>query len=159
MSSKDTTITAQPGTPFIEVIREFDATPAQLFKVQTDPELVTQWLGPRGLEMEVQEYDVRPGGRYRYIHRDANGEYAFRGVFHTVDQDALVIQTFEWEGAPGEVCLERAVYEKTDTGVRLRSQSVFPSVEARDAAVQSGMEYGIRDSMDRLAELLAGDRS
>ena len=160
MSTNPTTIKAAEGTPFIEVIREFDATPAQLFKVQTDPDLVSQWLGPRNLEMVVEEYDVRPGGRYRYIHRDADGaEYAFRGVFHTVEQDALVIQTFEWEGAPGEVCLERATFEKTDAGVRLHTRSVFPSVEARDAAVQNGMEYGIRDSMDRLAELLAGDRS
>jgi uncharacterized protein YndB with AHSA1/START domain len=160
MSTNPTTITAQPGTPFVQVTRDFEATPAQLFRVQTDPDLVAQWLGPRNLQMEVEEYDVRPGGRYRYIHRDADGgEYAFRGVFHTVEQDTLVIQTFEWEGAPGEVCLERAIYEKTDSGVRLRTQSVFPSVESRDAAVKSGMEYGIRDSMDRLAELLAGDKS
>ncbi|TWD79331.1 uncharacterized protein YndB with AHSA1/START domain [Kribbella amoyensis] len=155
MSTHPTTITVPAETPFIEVTRDFDATPAQLFKVSTDPDLVAQWLGPRNLEMEVQEYDVRPGGRYRYLHRDASGEYAFRGVFHTVEQDRLVIQTFEWEGAPGEVSLERATYTETDTGVRLHQQSVFPSVQTRDAAVASGMEYGIRDSMDRLAELLA----
>jgi len=160
MSTNPTIINAPAGTPFIEVTRDFDATPAQLFRVSTDPALVAQWLGPRDLEMEVEEYDVRPGGRYRYIHRDADGgEYAFRGVFHTVEQDTRVIQTFEWEGAPGEVCLENATYEKTDTGVRLRTRSVFPSVESRDAAVQSGMEYGIRESMDRLAGLLSEDRS
>jgi uncharacterized protein YndB with AHSA1/START domain len=159
MNTNPTTINAPAGTPFISVTREFDATPAQLFRVQTDPELLVQWLGPRGLEMTVEEYDVRPGGRYRYIHKDENGEYAFRGVFHTVEADTLVIQTFEWEGAPGEVCLERAIYEKTDTGVRLSTQSVFPSVESRDAAVKSGMEFGINESMDRLAELLAQQKS
>ncbi|TDU91046.1 uncharacterized protein YndB with AHSA1/START domain [Kribbella voronezhensis] len=160
MSTNPTTITAPAGLPFIEVTRDFDATPAQLFRVATDPDLVTQWLGPRNLEAEVVEYDVRPGGRYRYIHRDADGtEYAFRGVFHTVEQDALVIQTFEWEGAPGEVCLERASYTKTDTGVRLHTQTVFPSVASRDAAVESGMEYGIRDSYDRLAELIGKEQS
>jgi uncharacterized protein YndB with AHSA1/START domain len=156
MNTNPTTINAPAGTPFIEVTRDFDATPAQLFRVATDPDLVAQWLGPRDLEMEVVEYDVRPGGRYRYIHRDADGtEYAFRGVFHTVEQDTLVIQTFEWEGAPGQVSLETARYEKSETGVRLHTRSVFPSIEARDAMVQSGMEYGIRDAMDRLAELLA----
>ncbi|WP_112242821.1 SRPBCC family protein [Kribbella monticola] len=160
MSTNPTTITAPAGLPFIEVTRDFDATPAQLFRVATDPDLVTQWLGPRDLEAEVVEYDVRPGGRYRYIHRAADGtEYAFRGVFHTVEQDALVIQTFEWEGAPGEVCLERASYTKTDTGVRLHTQTVFPSVESRDAAVEQGMEYGIRDSYDRLAELISKEQS
>jgi uncharacterized protein YndB with AHSA1/START domain len=155
MSTNPTTINAPAGTPFIEVIRDFDATPAQLFKVATDPKLISQWLGPRELEMEVEEYDVRPGGRYRYIHRDASGEYAFRGVFHSVEQDQFVIQTFEWEGAPGEVCLEKATYTPTETGVRLHQRSVFPSVESRDAAIASGMESGINDSMDRLAELVA----
>ncbi|WBQ06545.1 SRPBCC family protein [Kribbella sp. CA-293567] len=159
MSTHPTTISAPAGTPFVSVTREFDATPAELFRVQTDPALITQWLGPRGLEMTVEEYDVRPGGRYRYIHRDANGEYAFRGVFHSVEPETRVIQTFEWEGAPGEVCLERSTYERTGTGVRLHTHSVFPSVEARDASVQSGMEHGIKDSMDRLAELLARTES
>ncbi|MEV0288447.1 MULTISPECIES: SRPBCC domain-containing protein [unclassified Kribbella] len=150
-----TTINTPAGTPFVEVTREFAATPAQLFKVMTDPELVTEWLGPRGLEMTVDRYDVRPGGSYRYIHKDESGEYAFRGVYHTVEQDKLVIQTFEWEGAPGEVCLEKATYEPTETGVRLHTRSVFPSVEARDQTIEHGMEVGLRDSMDRLAELVA----
>jgi uncharacterized protein YndB with AHSA1/START domain len=150
-----TTINAPAGTPFLEVTRDFDATPAQLFRVSTDPELVAQWLGPRDLEMDVLEYDARSGGSYRYIHRDASGEYAFRGVFHSVEQDRLVIQTFEWEGAPGEVSLDKWTYTEIDGHVRLHMQSVFGSVETRDAMVEYGMESGIRDSMDRLAELVA----
>ena len=150
-----TTINTPAGTPFVEVTREFDATPAQLFKISTDPDLVAQWMGPRNLEMTVEKYDVRPGGSYRYIHRDDSGEYAFRGVFHTVEQDKVIIQTFEWEGAPGEVCLEKMTLEPTEKGVRLHQQSVFPSVESRDQSIEYGMANGINDSMDRLAELLA----
>jgi uncharacterized protein YndB with AHSA1/START domain len=150
-----TVINTPAGTPFVEVTREFAATPAQLFKIMTDRELVAEWLGPRNLDATVEEYDVRPGGTYRYIHRDDSGEYAFRGVFHTVEQDRLVIQTFEWEGAPGEVCLEKMTLEPTENGVRLHQRSVFPSVDARDQSIEYGMESGINDSMDRLAELLA----
>ena len=150
-----TVINTPAGTPFVEVTREFAATPAQLFKIMTDPDLVAEWLGPRNLDATVEEYDVRPGGTYRYIHRDDSGEYAFRGVFHTVEQDKLVIQTFEWEGAPGEVCLEKVTLEPTDNGVRLHQQSVFPSVDARDQSIEYGMANGIEDSMDRLAELVA----
>jgi len=155
MSTHPTTITAPPGTPFIEVVRDFDATPAQLFRAATDPALVARWLGPREIGMEVLEYDVRPGGRYRYVHRSDGTEHGFRGVFHTVEPDRLVIQTFEWEGAPGEVSLESATYEDLGDRTRLRTWSVFKSVASRDAAVASGMEHGIRDSMDRLAELTA----
>jgi uncharacterized protein YndB with AHSA1/START domain len=150
-----TTINTPAGTPFVEVTREFAATPAQLFRIMTDPDLVVQWLGPRDLDATVEKYDVRPGGTYRYIHKDDSGEYAFRGVFHTVEPDKLIIQTFEWEGAPGEVCLEKATLESTENGVRLSQQSVFPSVESRDQSIEYGMANGINDSMDRLAELLA----
>jgi uncharacterized protein YndB with AHSA1/START domain len=48
-----TTITAQPGTPYIDVVREFDAPPELVFRAHTDPELVARWLGPRGMQMEV----------------------------------------------------------------------------------------------------------
>jgi uncharacterized protein YndB with AHSA1/START domain len=150
-----TVINTPAGTPFVEVSREFAATPAQLFKIISDRDLVAQWLGPRELEATVEEYDVRPGGKYRYVHRDDAGEYAFRGVFHSVEPDKLIIQTFEWEGAPGEVCIEKLTLEPTGDGVRLHQQSVFPSVEARDQSIEYGMESGINDSMDRLAELLA----
>jgi uncharacterized protein YndB with AHSA1/START domain len=154
--SNPTTITAQPGTPFIDIVREFDATPGQVFRAQTDPSLIAQWLGPRGLEMDLVEYDVRPGGKYRYVHRDADGgEYGFRGVFHAVVKDELVIQTFEFEGAPNQVSLETMTLEDLGGRTRLHTHSVFPSVETRDAAVASGMEHGIRESMDRLEELIA----
>jgi uncharacterized protein YndB with AHSA1/START domain len=151
-----TTITAQPGTPFVDVVREFDATPEQVFRAATDPDLVKQWLGPRELEMIIDEYDVRNGGRYRYIHRDPSGEeFGFRGVFHSVEPGARVIQTFEWEGALGQVSLDTATYEDLGGGrTRLHTHSVFPSVETRDAMIEHGMERGLRDSMDRLAEVL-----
>jgi len=150
-----TTINTPKGTPFVEVIREFDATPAQLFKIVSNPDLIAQWMGPRELDVTVEKYDVRPGGTYRYVHRDESGEYAFRGVFHSVEQDKHIIQTFEWEGAPGEVFLDMMEIEPTENGVRLHQQSVFPSVESRDQTIEYGMEHGIRDSMDRLAELVA----
>jgi uncharacterized protein YndB with AHSA1/START domain len=153
-----TTITAQPGTPFIDVVRDFDATPAQVFRAATDPELVAQWLGPRELEMHLIEYDARPGGSYRYVHRDTEGnEYGFRGVFHTVTNNERVIQTFEFDGAPGLVTLESTRYEDLGGRTRLHNHSVFPSVQTRDLAIASGMEHGIVDSMDRLDEVIRLD--
>lgn len=149
-----TTITAQPGNPFLDIERDFDATPAQVFRAYTDPELITQWLGPRRLAMELHEFDPRPGGTYRYTHRGEGVEANFYGVYHTVAKDERIIQTFEFEGAPGEVCLESATFEEHDGRTRVRTHSVFPSVEARDAALASGMSFGITESHERLDELV-----
>jgi uncharacterized protein YndB with AHSA1/START domain len=153
-----TTITAEANAPYLEVVREFNAPPALVFRAYTDPELIVQWLGPRELHMEVLEFDGRDGGGYRYVHRDAEGkEYTFRGVFHSVVAPTQIIQTFEYEGAPGEVNLETAGFADVGGRTRLTLRSVFMSVAARDAALETGMEHGIRDSMDRLTELLSRD--
>ena len=153
-----TIIEAPEGTPFLDVTRDFDATPAQVFRAYTDPKLVAQWLGPRDLEMDLEEYDARPGGRYRYVHHGGHlGEVraGFHGVFHTVEPDRLIIQTFEYEGVPNEVKLDVSRFSEVDGKTRVTTRSVFPSMEAREGALASGMTYGIEDSMQRLTELLA----
>jgi uncharacterized protein YndB with AHSA1/START domain len=38
---------------------------------------------------------------------------------------------------------------------RVRGRTVYLTVENRDAMVASGMEHGLRDSMERLDEVLA----
>jgi uncharacterized protein YndB with AHSA1/START domain len=95
-----------------------------------------------------------PGGRYRYVHTAPDAaEYTFRGVFHTVTE-ALIVQTFEFEGVPGSVSLEARTLDDIGGRTRLHQNAVFPSVAARDEALAAGMEHGITESMDRLGELL-----
>ncbi|HEY7590498.1 MAG TPA: SRPBCC family protein [Candidatus Limnocylindrales bacterium] len=150
-----TQITAPPGQPFIEMSREFDAPRELLYRAHTDPDLLVRWLGPRKYEMIVERYEVRDGGRYRYIHRDANGEYAFHGVFHGDPSPDGITQTFEFEGAPGHVSLETMTLEERAGRTTVRIHSVYQSVEARDAMVESGMAEGVNDGYARLDDLLA----
>jgi uncharacterized protein YndB with AHSA1/START domain len=151
-----TQITADPGSPFIDVTREFDAPRDVLFRAHTDPDLIVQWLGPRRLTMVVDRYDVRDGGSWRYIHRDADGaEYGFHGVFHGTPSPDSMVQTFEFEGAPGHVSLDAITLEEHDGRTLLRGHSVFQSVEARDAMIEAGMEGGLTEGYERLDELIA----
>jgi uncharacterized protein YndB with AHSA1/START domain len=151
-----TQITADPGSPFIDVTREFDAPRDVLFRAHADPDLLVQWLGPRRLTMVVDRYDVRDGGSWRYIHRDADGaEYGFHGVFHGTPSPDSMVQTFEFEGAPGHVSLDAITLEEHDGRTLLRGHSVFQSVEARDAMIEAGMEGGLTEGYERLDELIA----
>lgn len=77
-------------------------------------------------------------------------------MFHTVEPDALIIQTFEFDGAPNMVGIGSMTFEEVDGRTRISGREVYPSVEARDAAMASGMEYGVDESYERLDELLAG---
>jgi len=150
------TLTAETGIPQVVMTREFDAPRELLFRAYTEPELIERWLGPRRLTTTVERLDVRHGGEWRFLHRDDEGEYAFRGVFHgTPSVEDGLVQTWEYEGAPGHVHLEVATFEDRDGGSRLVLNAVYPSVESRDAAFAAGMESGARESLDRLDELVA----
>lgn len=151
-----TQFTAEPGIPQIISEREFDAPRELLFRAWTEPDLLKQWLGPRNLTMEIDRYDVRDGGTWRYVHRDDEGnEYAFHGVFHGDPSPDGMVQTFEYEGYPGHVSLDTLTFEERDGKTIVRTNTVFQSVEARDGMMQSGMEIGVNDGYDRLDELIA----
>ena len=151
-----TQITAEPGMPQITITREFDAPRDLVFRAFTDPELLAQWLGPRDLTMTVAHYDVRDGGRWRYVHTDAQGNaFGFHGVFHGDPSPDAIVQTFEFEGVPGHVKLDATTLEQRGGATLVRTVSAFTSTADRDAMVASGMERGVRDSHERLTELLA----
>ena len=151
-----TAITAEPGIPMIITTREFDAPRDLVFRAHTDPDLLVRWLGPRDLAMTIDRYEVRNGGSWRYVHTDTDGNaYGFHGVFHGDPSPDALVQTFEFEGAPGHVCLQTATFADRGATTLVRTVSAFQSVADRDAMVASGMERGVHDSGERLAELLA----
>ena len=155
-TTHETQITADPTVPLVRIVREFDAPPAKVFRAHTDPELLKQWLGPRGLEMTVDHFDCRTGGSYRYIHSRDGEDYGFHGCFHEVRPSEVIVQTFTFEGAPDSVALEKLVLTDIGNGrTRLTATSLVDSFEAREAMLSSGMDHGIREGYERLDELLA----
>ena len=162
--TNELTIHAPAGLPWIEFTREFDAPVSAVFNAHRDPDLVKQWLGPRGYEMTVEHWDFRDGGSYHYTHRHGDNEYGFRGTFHTVRDNELAVQTFEFEGMPDEIALEFMRFvdlgpEGQPGRCRLEGRSIGSSVEGRDAMVASGMEKGMREGYERLDELVAASAS
>ncbi len=152
------TVTAPEGVPFIDIEREFDFPVEAVFQAHSEPDLYVKWVGPRGYEMKLTEFDFTTGGRYRYINIDNGVEYAFNGVFHVVRPNEFAIQTFEWEGMPDVVSLESLTFERLEGGrTRLKAHSVYPSQEARDGLIENGMEQGVKEGYEKLDELLAGD--
>lgn len=146
----------EPGKQEIVMTRVFDAPRELVFNACTDPNMLPKWWGPRRLSTTIDKMDVRPGGVWRFVQRDTAGNmFAFHGVYHEISAPARCVRTFEFEGVPGHVLLETATFEEFEGKTKLTQQSVFQSIEDRDGMVQSGMEKGATESMDRLAELLA----
>lgn len=149
-------VTAEPGVPQIVTTREFDAPRELLYRAFTEPDLLAQWLGPRRYTMTIERFDPRDGGTWRFVHADDNGNaYGFHGVFHGDPSPDGIVQTFEFEGAPGHVQMDTVTFEEHDGGTTVRTNSVFQSVEARDAMYESGMAEGMSEGYEQLEELLA----
>ena len=149
-------LSIEPGIPQLKGSRTFDAPPELLYRAWTEPELLVQWLGPRRLTMTVDHYDVRHGGTWRYIHREDDGtEHGFRGVFHGTPSIDSIVQTFEYEGAPGHIQLDTVTFERQGKQTVAHMNTVFQTVEARDAMLEHGMEEGWTESLERLDDLLA----
>jgi uncharacterized protein YndB with AHSA1/START domain len=149
-------IIAEPGVPQVRTERELDAPLDLVYRAFTEPELLAQWLGPRKYTMTVERFEPRDGGTWRYIHADdAGNEYGFHGVFHGDPSPEGIVQTFEFEGAPGHVSLDTVTFEERDGKTTVHTNSLFQSVEARDAMVNSGMGDGMSQGYERLDELVA----
>ena len=153
---QETTAMTTPSDREIVSERVFDAPRDRVFAAYTDPELIPQWWGPRRLTTTVDQLDVTPGGAWRFVCREENGEeQGFRGTFREVTPPERIVQTFEWEGMPGHVIVETLTLEDLGAQTRVTGISLFHTTEERDGMLASGMESGLTESHDRLAELLA----
>ncbi len=140
----------------VTMTRVFDAPREEVFRATLDPALIPEWWGPRTLTTVVDKLDAQLGGEWRFVQHDEQGkEHAFHGVYQEIDPPNRLEYTFEYEGMPGDVMVEIAVFEDIDGKTRMTVTDLFTSQEARDASLKAGMEQGATESMERFAELLA----
>jgi len=157
LAKHETEILADPDLPTIKIVRDFDARPEQVFRAWIDPDLFSQWIGPRSIETRVDTWDARTGGSWRYTAiRDGEEVASFFGSFHEVRPGERLVQTFTWEGAPDGVSLDTVTFiDLGDGRTRIEELSVVESMETRDAILQSGMDTGVIEGYEKLDELLS----
>jgi uncharacterized protein YndB with AHSA1/START domain len=137
--------------------RTFDAPARIVFDCWTKPELLKRWWAPRslGVTLLACDADVRVGGTYRYVFGHEGGpSMAFSGTYSEVSRPSRLVctQVFEPMRAAGEAIVT-ATFDEQHGKTRLVLYQLYPSKEALDGAVASGMERGVRDTMEQLEEL------
>jgi uncharacterized protein YndB with AHSA1/START domain len=159
MADLTTEIEIPADEPVINVRRFFKAPPDLVYKALTEPEYLRRWWGPRQLEITECEADLRVGGIWRVVHRAPDGiEFAFGGTFLELEPPRRRVGTFRWEGAPEHEAVETFEVVAVEGGTLLTSRMRHDSVEARDMHVANGMEYGLKESYERLDELVAAEQ-
>jgi uncharacterized protein YndB with AHSA1/START domain len=149
------TVVATPSDREIVVTRVVAAPRRLVFDAYTIPEHVRRWmLGPEGWTMPVCKIDLRPGGTWHFVWRRADGtEMAMRGEYREVVPPERLVSTEAWGGDWPETINTLLLSEK-DGKTTITQRMLYPSKEARDAALQTGMQDGMSESFDRLAEYL-----
>src|SRR5271170_4301065 len=137
------------GEREIVMTREFHAPRKLVFYTFTKPELVKRWLlGPPGWTMPVCDIDLRVGGAYRYLWRNANGtEMGVRGIYREIAPPERIVHTesFDEPWYTGEALITTTLAER-DGRTTLTVTILYVTREARDSVLKSGMERGVRAS-------------
>jgi uncharacterized protein YndB with AHSA1/START domain len=156
---KNTLTVTLPSEREILMTRVFDAPRDLVFKAYTDPAIIAQWWGPRNYSIVVDQLDLRVGGAWRILNKDTDGnEFGFHGEYREIVPPERLAYTFEFEGMPGHVSVETVIFEDLGGKTRVTSTTRFDNTEDRDGMLQSGMETGAAESLDRLEEYLAAHR-
>jgi uncharacterized protein YndB with AHSA1/START domain len=143
----------------ISISRDFAAPRTLVFDAHTKPEHVSQWLlGPEGWTMPVCEIDLRPGGSWHFVwRRDDGTEMEMRGVYHEVVPPERIVNTERW-GPEWPETVNTVLFTERDGKTTVTQTVRYPSKEARDAALATGMMTGVERSYELLDALLAGAR-
>lgn len=146
----------------LEITRAFRAPAEVVFDAYTRAEHVRRWWAPRsrGVEMVECEVDLRTGGHYRYgLVHPRSGRIAFYGTFREVARPDRVVFTQVFEPVPGQPVPGEAVvtvtFEARDGETLVRCRELYPSKAVLDGVLRSGMESGMRESLEQLGALVA----
>lgn len=148
------TVTAEPDSQNVIIDRDFDAPLSKVFKAFTTKELVEKWWVGPGYTVRVEKMEAHDGGSWRFVQTDKDSqEFGFHGSYHAVSPE-LTIQTFEFEGMPGHVSMDKMVLTEKDGKTHMHTESTFMSKADRDGMIQSGMEDGMQNTYNQLDEVL-----
>jgi len=156
MKEKRTVTITTPSDCEIVATRALDAPRQLVFDAWSKPEFVSSWmLGPPGWTMPVCEIDLRPGGSWHFVWRKSDGsEMAMRGGYREVVPPEKIVSTESW-GADWPETVNTLLLTE-ENGVTMMSYTIlYPSKEARDKALSTGMKSGMAQSYDRLEEYLS----
>jgi uncharacterized protein YndB with AHSA1/START domain len=156
MTNTGTLEVTTPTEREIVVTRAFNAPRRLIFDAWTNPEHIPHWmLGPPGWTMPICEVDLRPGGAWRFVWRRSDGtEMEIRGVYREITPPERLVTVESWGGDWPET-LNTLILSEENGKTTITNTVLYPSQEARDAALKTGMKDGMSQSLDRLDQYLA----
>jgi uncharacterized protein YndB with AHSA1/START domain len=153
-AARKATVTYPSDTELV-ITREFTAPASLVWDAITNPEHVVHWYGMAEGALKVCEIDLRVGGRWHYVlGGGAEGDHSFSGEYREVEPPTRLVSTESYDNMPGASYLATVTLSEEDGVTTLRNHLTYPAQQIRDGHVDSGMEYGMNISYQRLDALL-----
>ena len=145
------------GDRELVISRTFRAPARLVFDAWTRSDLVRLWWAPRSRGVQVVDIaaDVRPGGAWRYQLEAHGSPVVFSGQYTEVTPPTRLVYTLMFEQNPSPPVVVTITFTDVAEGTRLVSRELYPSAEVRDIVLATGMEEGMRETLDQLDELVA----
>jgi uncharacterized protein YndB with AHSA1/START domain len=154
VAGRGTAVVTLPSATEVLITREFDAPRHLVYRAWTTPELIRRWWGGDRGECTSAEVDLRVGGKWRYVMTaNAGFEVAFRGEYVEVVPDERLVCTEVYEGMPDAEALNTLTFTQEGDHTVLRLLIRHARAADRDTHLNSGMEEGMQESLDKLAEV------
>jgi len=143
--------TATAIKPSLTIKRRINAAPARVFAAFTDPQTITRWFGPPGVQKVEAESDVRVGGRWKIIGHMSNDTHEVSGVYREIVPNEKLVYTWAWKSMPERESLVTLVFKPDGAGTLLTlTHEQFFDDDARDRHNQ-----GWSGALDKLEKLFA----
>ncbi len=134
------------------IARTVDAPRALVWRAWTEPQHIAAWWGPDGFRTTTHEMNVSVGGVWRFIMHGPDGtDYPNRIVYREiVEPERLVYDHDDDTPNPTTSFRTTVTFEEQGGKTRVTMRAVFPTKEARDAALKFGAEEGGKQTLARL---------
>jgi uncharacterized protein YndB with AHSA1/START domain len=148
------TATSTPDDLQIRTERSFDAPRAKVWRAFTDATTIARWWGS-GYEVNVELFEVKPGGHWRFVLHRGREQYGMGGEFRDVKEPERLVLTLEWSELPGIVADCTVSFEEIDGNrTRIVALTRYQSKEERDAMLRAAVQPGLNGGYDALDEVL-----
>lgn len=141
---------ALPSDREIVITRTFDAPRTVVFDAWTNAEHVAHWWDPSGIPLAHCEIDLRPDGRFRFVHDGPDGVgHAFTGTYREIVPPSRL--TFTTQVSPsGPTTIGTLDFQEHEGRTTLTITMACESMADRDALLEMRVDVGTARTLDNL---------
>lgn len=142
------------------LVRTLNAPRELVFEVWTDPMHLLNWFGPRGYTTAIDDYELKPGGVWRFTMEGPDGTaYPNRVTFETIERPALLKYRHDTGQDDDPSAFTVTVsFDEDGPRTRLAMRMRFDTAEQKQEVESWGAVAGGHSTLDRLEEWLSNEQ-